>query len=110
MPGLSEHTSKFFKLAYYNPSTGNYGAGVDDFYFMTFCVLVFTGLRAGAMEYILSPLGKWWGIPKKKDATRFAEQAWLWLYCCVIWSVGMVWAHSPLVAVIDGGRPAYTIY
>ena len=57
---------------------------------MTFCVVVFTGLRAGAMDYVLSPLGKRWGIRKKKNATRFAEQAWLWLYCCVIWPVGMV--------------------
>ncbi len=86
----SKLASRFLKLAYYNPSTGKYGAGADDYFFMAFCVVVFTGLRAGAMEYVLEPLAKWWGIPKKKNATRFAEQAWLWLYCCVIWPAGMV--------------------
>lgn len=63
---------------------------MDDYFFMTFCVVVFTGLRAGTMEYVLAPLAKHWGISKKKVATRFAEQAWLWLYCCVIWPAGMV--------------------
>jgi acyl-CoA-dependent ceramide synthase len=82
--------SRFFKLAYYNPTTGKYGAGVDDYFFMTFCVVVFTGLRAAAMEYVLVPLGKHWGISKRKVATRFAEQAWLWMYCCMIWPAGMV--------------------
>lgn len=86
----SRLTSKFVTLAYYNPSTGKYGAGADDYFFMTFCVVVFTGLRAGTMEYVLVPLARRWGISKKKGATRFAEQAWLWLYCCVIWPVGMV--------------------
>ncbi|KAB5585640.1 TRAM1-like protein & [Coniochaeta sp. 2T2.1] len=92
----SPTTARFLKLAYYNPSTGKYGAGVDDYFFMTFCVVVFTGLRAGAMEYVLAPLGKRWGIAKKKDTTRFAEQAWLWLYCCMIWPAGMyIYVKSP---------------
>jgi acyl-CoA-dependent ceramide synthase len=42
------------------------------------------------MEYILSPLANHWGIPRKKEATRFAEQAWLWIYALTVWPIGFV--------------------
>jgi acyl-CoA-dependent ceramide synthase len=83
------YTSKFFTLSYYNPRTEKYAAGIDDLYFMTFCIVLFTGLRAGVMEHVLAPLGKRWGIAKRKDATRFSEQAWLLIYCSIVWPLGM---------------------
>ncbi|KAK3374841.1 TLC domain-containing protein [Podospora didyma] len=82
-------TSKFFTLSHYNAETGKYAAGFDDLYFMTFCIVLFTGLRAGVMEYILAPLAKHWGLTKRKEVTRFSEQAWLFTYCSVFWPLGL---------------------
>lgn len=90
MPRARSYTSKFFTLSHYNPKTGKYAAGSDDFYFMTFCMVVFTGLRAWFMDHILGPLAKTWGISTKKEVTRFSEQAWLFLYASVIWPLGSV--------------------
>ncbi len=59
------YTSKFFTLSYYNPNTGKYAAGHDDLFFMTFCIVLFSGLRAGVMDYILAPLARMWGLSKK---------------------------------------------
>ena len=42
------------------------------------------------MEYILAPIGKWRGISKRKDLTRFSEQAWLLVYYSIFWSLGLV--------------------
>jgi very-long-chain ceramide synthase len=90
LPKARQHTLKFFTLAYQNPSTGTYALGSDDYYFMAFCIVLFTGLRAGVMEYILAPLAKHWGISKPKDVTRFSEQAWMLIYYCVFWPLGLV--------------------
>lgn len=49
-----------------------------------------TGLRAATMEYVLAPFAKYMGLPKKKEVTRFSEQAWLVVYCVVFWSMGFV--------------------
>lgn len=49
------------------------------------------------MEYALAPVAKYMGISKKKEITRFAEQAWLVLYCSIFWSLGFVCAHLALV-------------
>lgn len=48
------------------------------------------------MEYGLAPFAKYMGISKKKEVTRFAEQAWLVLYCTTFWSLGFVCAPSAL--------------
>jgi acyl-CoA-dependent ceramide synthase len=53
-------------------------------------IVFFTGLRASVMDFILTPLAKRSGIKKENDRTRFAEQAWLFIYCTVFWSLGMV--------------------
>lgn len=90
MPKARPYTTRFFTLSDYNPETGLYATGPGDTYFITFCVVLFTGLRAGCMEHVLAPLAKLWGISKKKDITRFAEQAWLFVYYCVIWPLGVV--------------------
>ncbi|KAK3942760.1 TLC domain-containing protein [Diplogelasinospora grovesii] len=89
-------TYKFFTLCYYNPNTGKYAAGLEDFYFMVFCVVLFTGLRALFMEHLLAPLARHWGITQAKTITRFSEQAWLLIYCCVVWPLGMyIYTNSP---------------
>jgi len=51
---------------------------------------MFTGLRVFVMEYIMSPLAEKGGIHKKKERIRFAEQAWIYVYYGLFWSLGMV--------------------
>lgn len=84
------YTAKYFTLSYYNPQTGEYALGWDDGYLILFCVLLFTGLRAASMEYVLAPFAKAHGIKKRKDITRFSEQAWLLMYYMVFWTLGAV--------------------
>ena len=113
MPKARPYTSKFFSLSYHNPDTGNYAAGHDDMYFMAFCIVLLTGLRAGAMEYVLAPLAKLWGISKRKMITRFSEQGWMLMYYNLSWPVGMVsdllvWGHPrPSGAVTDALQYVY---
>jgi len=90
LPSIRPFTSKFVTLGHYNHITGKYGASSDDFLFMSFCVVLFTGLRAGIMDHVLVPLARRWGVTKQKDMTRFAEQAWLLCYYNVFWPLGMV--------------------
>lgn len=89
LPKARPTTSKFFTLGHYNPRTNAYANGSDDFYFISFCMVLFTGLRAGVMEHVLDPIAKHWGISKRKDVTRFSEQAWMLLYYIVFWSLGL---------------------
>lgn len=96
MPRAREHTGKYFSLAYYNPKTDKYGIGWDDSYLILFCIVLFTGLRAATMEYILAPFAKANGIEKRKDLTRFSEQAWLLVYYSVFWTLGLyIYITSP---------------
>ncbi|KAK0655076.1 TLC domain-containing protein [Cercophora newfieldiana] len=96
MPRAREHTGKYFSLAYHNPETGKYGIGWDDGYLILFCMVLFTGLRAATMEYILAPFAKANGIEKRKDLTRFSEQAWLLVYYSVFWTLGLyIYCDSP---------------
>lgn len=93
LPKSQAYTSKFFTLQYFNATTKAYGAGFDDVYFVLFTVVLLTGLRAAAMEYFLAPFAKHMGLRKKKEVTRFSEQAWLVIYCCTFWSIGFVRTH-----------------
>ncbi|KAM4065560.1 TLC domain-containing protein [Hirsutella rhossiliensis] len=96
IPKARTHTRKFFHLAYYNQETEKYGIGFDDAYFLTFCIVLFTGLRAGTMEYVLAPFARLQGVAKRKILTRFSEQAWLLLYYSVFWTLGMyIYCTSP---------------
>ncbi len=90
IPRARNHTRKFYQLSYFNPSTGQYAIGSDDAYAIIFFIVLFTGLRAGFMEYILAPIGKARGITKRKELTRFSEQAWLLVYYSVFWTLGAV--------------------
>ena len=98
-PRLRSFTKLFFSLAYYNPSSQSYGRGRDDLYHVVFWVLIFTGIRALAMQQILSPFARWAGIRKEKARVRFSEQAWLLIYYTCSWSVGVV--SSPRLACVD---------
>jgi hypothetical protein len=59
-------------------------------------IVVFTGLRAAVMDYLLMPMAKKGGIATAKNQTRFAEQAWLLIYVSVFWSLGIVSALQPI--------------
>jgi acyl-CoA-dependent ceramide synthase len=89
-PRARRHTRKFFDLSYYNPQSGEYCAGWNDAWMVFFWIVVFTGLRAAVMDYILTPIAKRGGVATEKDRTRFAEQAWLLIFYCVMWPIGMV--------------------
>lgn len=66
---------------------------------ITFCIVLFTGLRAATMEYVLAPFGKVWGVRRTKDLTRFSEQSWLLVYYTVFWTMGIVRITSLLATL-----------
>ena len=99
-PRARRHTRKFFELSYFNPESGEYQAGWNDTWMVFFWVVVFTGLRASVMDYILMPLAKKGGVKSQRDLTRFAEQAWLLVYYSVFWPLGVVRPTSTLVRFI----------
>ena len=94
-PRARPTTTKFLAMSYYNAATEQYGAGIDDLHFVALWIVLFTGLRAAAMDYVLFPLARAGGVRTNKDCVRFAEQAWLLLYYCVLWPAGMV-SQSPI--------------
>ncbi|PHH67300.1 hypothetical protein CDD81_110 [Ophiocordyceps australis] len=103
IPKARSHTHKFFHLAYYDADSNKYGIGFDDAYFITFCVVLFTGMRAVAMEYILAPFARLQGVSKRKILTRFSEQAWLFIYYAVFWTLGMyIYSKSPYYLNMKG--------
>lgn len=94
LPEYRPTTTKLFKISYHKPATDLYGKGKDDMYFVTFWIVMFTFLRATAMDYIFTPLARRGGISTKRGLTRFAEQAWLLVYYSVFWTLGMVCSSS----------------
>lgn len=94
-PRARRHTRKFFELSYYNPNSGEYCAGWNDAWMVLYWIVVFTGLRAAVMDYLLTPFAKKAGAKTERDQTRFAEQAWLLIYYSVFWTLGMVRQSSP---------------
>ncbi len=89
-PRARHHTRKFWRLSYHSPSSQKYALGWDDSFLVAFWLVVFTGLRAVVMDYILTPLAYLLGLHNQKDKTRFAEQAWVLIYDSTFWSLGMV--------------------
>ena len=89
-PRARRHTRKFFELSYYNPESGEYCAGWNDAWLVFYWIVIFTGLRAAFMDYVLRPLARKGGVKNARDETRFAEQAWLMIYYSVFWTLGMV--------------------
>ncbi|KAI9811574.1 MAG: sphingosine N-acyltransferase lag1 [Thelocarpon impressellum] len=88
-PRARRHTRKFFELSYHDPGTGRYNVGWNDMSLVSFWIVVFTGLRVGVMEFVLIPLAHRGGIRTKKGSVRFAEQAWILIYYCVFFSLGL---------------------
>ncbi|UNI16940.1 Sphingosine N-acyltransferase [Purpureocillium takamizusanense] len=96
LPRSRPYTSQFLSLSGYNPSTGKYATASGDLCFVACCVVLLTGLRAAAIDYLLEPLGRRWGIASSKVVTRFAEQAWLVIFCGVSGPVGFwLYRSSP---------------
>ncbi|KAL2888238.1 Sphingosine N-acyltransferase lag1 [Ceratocystis lukuohia] len=96
LPKSRPYTRKFFTLSYYNGSTEKYAAGADDIYFISFCVVLFTFLRASVMQYLLTPIARMGGITRVKMQARFTEQAWLLVYYGFFWTFGMyIYYTSP---------------
>lgn len=90
MPRARDYTAKYFTLSYYNPESGKYGLGLADGHLVMFCIVLLLGLRAAIMEYVLAPFAKAQGISKRKDITRFSEQAWAIVYYTFFWPLGLV--------------------
>ncbi|KAL8774439.1 MAG: hypothetical protein Q9209_000812 [Squamulea sp. 1 TL-2023] len=88
-PRARHYTRKFWRLAYYNPTTEKYALGWDDSFLVAFWLVVFTGLRAVVMDCVLIPLAHLLGLKHEKDTIRFAEQAWVVIYDTTFWSLGM---------------------
>ncbi|KAL3418953.1 longevity-assurance protein [Phlyctema vagabunda] len=94
-PRARHHTRKFIELSYYNPDSGEYYLGWNDAWMVFHWIVVFTGLRASVMDYILQPIAVWGGVKTQRDQIRFAEQAWLCIYYSVFWTLGMyIWIKS----------------
>ncbi|KAF2224337.1 TLC domain-containing protein [Elsinoe ampelina] len=88
-PSLRATTTPFFTLAHQDAETGLYLPGVEDLKYISLWIVIFTGLRAGTMDYVLMPWAKSLGLKKKKTMVRFAEQAWMLIYYMVFWTIGM---------------------
>ncbi|KAL7920176.1 TLC domain-containing protein [Trichoderma austrokoningii] len=96
IPKARPFTNLCLWLSYYNPSTNKYGVGLKDIVYVTYYLVLFTGLRDGLMNGVLAPLGRRWGIKSAKDVDRFAEQTWMICYYCFFWPLGVyIWYSSP---------------
>ena len=89
-PRARRRTSPFFELSYFEQESGKYTRGPEDIYFVAYWIVIFTGLRAFFLSYVLLPFAEACGISKSKTKTRFAEQAWMFLYYSISWLLGMV--------------------
>ncbi|KAF3919484.1 hypothetical protein ABW20_dc0100360 [Dactylellina cionopaga] len=85
---LHAWTSKFWTPSYFNPQSGLYNKGKDDFYLLGFWVVVFTLIRACLMDYVAKPFARTQGM-SKKGSVRFAEQMWSFVYYTISFSLGM---------------------
>lgn len=92
-PPARAFTHRFFELSYYDPTTKTYVQGQDDLYFVIGWMVIFTAVRAIALDWVFVPIARQAGL-KKKAGIRFAEQGWLLLYYGVFWTLGMVRIHS----------------
>jgi acyl-CoA-dependent ceramide synthase len=74
-PRLRKYTRKCFRLLYYNPDTGEYAQGWNDACMVMYWFVLFTGLRASVIDFMLVPFAHRVGIESK-----FGEQAWEFIY------------------------------
>ncbi|KAL8926156.1 MAG: hypothetical protein Q9208_003059 [Pyrenodesmia sp. 3 TL-2023] len=93
-PRARHHTRKFYRLSYYNAASEKYALGWDDSFLVIYWIVVFTGLRAVVLDYVLKPFAQVLGLEKRKEKTRFAEQAWLLIYYIGFWPLGMFLVYN----------------
>lgn len=100
MPRSRVYTIPYFKLSHYNPDTGLYAIGRFDACFVVFFVVFFTGIRHAVMAFLLSPLAKRYGIEKRRDRERFAEQMWNVIHYSIFWPLGIVrlFSYTPEIS------------
>ncbi|KAL1957148.1 hypothetical protein VTO42DRAFT_6291 [Malbranchea cinnamomea] len=93
-PSLRPYTTPFLQLPHFQPERGAYVQGWDDIYFIISSILGFTAVRAFAIDWVFQPIARSRGL-KRKNAIRFAEQAWLLVYDSTFWTYGMyLWYNS----------------
>jgi acyl-CoA-dependent ceramide synthase len=69
-PSLRERVGSFFTLQYPTGKVGEFSIGPRDVYLVAGYVVLFTGLRAALMDYLLLPLAGLMGIRSKKLRVR----------------------------------------
>ena len=69
-PSLRERVGAFFTLQYPTSKMGEFSVGPRDVYLVAGYVVLFTGLRAACMDYLLLPLAGFLGIRSKKLRVR----------------------------------------
>jgi acyl-CoA-dependent ceramide synthase len=69
-PSLRQRVGSFFTLQYPTGKTGEFSIGPRDVYLVAGYVVLFTGLRAACMDYLLLPLAGLMGIRSKKLRVR----------------------------------------
>jgi acyl-CoA-dependent ceramide synthase len=67
LPRARRRTHKVFELSYCDTTSGEYGRGLDDMHFIFFWIVVFVGLCAAVMDYILKHLARMGGIESIMD-------------------------------------------
>jgi acyl-CoA-dependent ceramide synthase len=69
-PSLRQRVGSFFTLQYPTGKMGEFSIGPRDVYLVAGYVVLFTGLRAAFMDYLLLPLAGLMGIRSKKLRVR----------------------------------------
>ncbi len=86
----STMTDPFFHLSYYDVSTKLYNKGLADVCYVFMWVVSLTFLRASLIDWVFVPLARNGGVTSKKSLMRISEQAWMFTYFLVAWTVEMV--------------------
>ncbi|KAK0279696.1 Sphingosine N-acyltransferase lag1 [Friedmanniomyces endolithicus] len=82
-PSLRSRMSAFFGLSYASATqSGMYGQGTRDMYLVASFIVVFTALRAFALDFLLLPLAGWCRIEKKKG------KFYMMVYYILYWGWG----------------------
>lgn len=87
-PSLRHRMEAFLFLSYRSES-GLHSQGPEDLQLVVSFIVVFTAIRAFALDYVLTPAASILGIRRQKPKIRFAEQGFLLIYYCVYWTWGV---------------------
>jgi hypothetical protein len=86
----------------YGPDEPLYRSSMDDAYYVAFCIIGLTALRAVLFELLLKPLGKLFHMQDEMDIHKFAENGWQSIYYGTAWATGLTihynssWWFGPL--------------